>query len=89
MIWGCITLNGVTVLDGDIIARQYIDIIDKQLSPVIARHFPRNNYIFQDDKVPIHRARIVQELKQLLQNNMHSIVWPAQSSELNRIKNNG
>lgn len=88
MIWGCITFDGVgtvTVLDGNINAQKYINIIDEQLWPVIARHFPRNNYIFQDDNAPIHRARIVQEFK--VQNNMHSMVWPAQSPDLNIIEN--
>lgn len=88
MIWGCITFDGVgtvTVLDGNINAQKYINIIDKQLWPVIARHFPRNNYIFQDDNAPIHRARIVQEFK--VQNNMHSMVWPAQSPDLDIIEN--
>ena len=33
--------------------------IDKKLWPVFVRHFPWNNYIFQDDNVAIHRARIV------------------------------
>lgn len=63
MIWGCITFDGVgtvTVLDGNINAQKYINIIDEQLWPVIARHFSRNNYIFQDDNAPINRARIAQ-----------------------------
>lgn len=88
MIWGCITFDGVgtvTVLDGNINAQKYINIIDEQLWPVIARHFPRNNYTFQDDNAPINRARIAQEFK--VQNNMHSMVWPAQSPDLNVIEN--
>lgn len=87
MIWGCITFDGVgtvTVLDGNINAQKYINIIDEQLWPVIARHFPRNNYIFQDENAPIHRARIVQEFT--VQKNMHSMVWPAQSQDLNIIE---
>lgn len=42
-------------------------------------------YTFQDDNAPIHRAQIVQEFK--VQNNMHSMVWPAQSPDLDIIEN--
>ena len=65
--------------------KKYIDIIDEHLWPVVARHYPRNDYIFQDDNAPIHRARSVQEYK--LQNNIYSMVWPAQSPDLNIIEN--
>jgi hypothetical protein len=59
---GCVTFNGVgtiTVVDGNANAQRYIDIIDEHLWPVVARHYPRNDYIFQDDNAPIHRAHAV------------------------------
>lgn len=34
---------------GNTIARKYTDIIYKQLLPVTARHFPRNNYVYKSD----------------------------------------
>lgn len=88
MVWGCITFNGVgtiTVIDGIVNAQRYIDILEAHLWPVVVRHFPEDNYIYQDDNAPVHRARIVQDYKR--ENNIHSMVWPAQSPDLNIIEN--
>lgn len=88
MIWACITWNGVgtlTVVDGNINAQKYIEILDSQLWPVVAAHFPDNNYIYQDDNAPVHRARSVIDYKR--QNNINSMTWPAQSPDVNIIEN--
>jgi len=55
------------------------------LWPVIAWHFPENNWIFQDDNAPVHRARSVMEYR--LKNKIKTLTWPAQSPDLNIIKN--
>ncbi|CAG2252559.1 unnamed protein product [Mytilus edulis] len=50
MIWGCITYHGVltiTIVEGNINALKYIDIIDNNLWPVVVRHFPDDNYVFR------------------------------------------
>ena len=62
----CITFNGVGTLafvDGSIDPNKYIDILENNLWPVIARHFPAINYVFQDDNAPVHRARTIVEYK--------------------------
>jgi hypothetical protein len=54
MIWGCITWYGVGTLchvNGNINAEKYISVLDSQLWSVIARHFPDDSYVFQDDNV--------------------------------------
>jgi hypothetical protein len=88
MIWGCITYEGVdtlTVVDGNINAQKYIEVIDKFVWPVITRHFPDDNYVFQDDNVPIHRARVVKEY--LEEADLHGMEWPVQSPDLKIIEN--
>ena len=63
MIWGCITFNGVgilTTVNGNINAVKYIEILEDNLWPVIVRHYPEENYIFQHDNAPVHRVRSVQ-----------------------------
>ena len=60
MILGCMTFNRVGTLDfveGSINALKYIDILEDNLWPVVARRFPQNNSIFQDDNAPIHCAK--------------------------------
>ena len=61
---GCFTYEGVgnlTVVDGNINAQKYIEVSDNFVWPVIARHCPDDNYVFQDDNATVHRARTVKE----------------------------
>ena len=88
MIWGCITYHGVgtiTTVDGTINRHKYIEILEDNLWPVIARHFPEQDCLFQDDNAPLHRAQDVRNYKE--ENNITSLEWPAQSPDLNIIEN--
>ena len=88
MIWDCICwLGGRTLVkvDGNINAVKYEQIIDNNLWPVIARHYPQNNYIFQDDNAPVHQAHSVNKYK--ARNRIRLNSWPAQSPDLNVIEN--
>lgn len=52
MILGCITYEGMgtlTIVNGNINASKFIDIIENNVWPIIARHFTNNEYIYQDD----------------------------------------
>lgn len=59
--------------------------MENNLWPVIARHFPDQFFLFQDNNAPIHRARDVERYEAT--NYINSISWPAQSSDLNIIEN--
>ena len=88
MVWGCLCFDGVGTLsrvNGNINAQKYIEILDDNLWPVLVRHFPAGNYLFQDDNAPVHRARIVQEF--IARNRIKNMSWPAQSPDLNIIEN--
>ena len=88
MIWACLTWNGVgtiCVVNGNINAHKYIDILNYELWPVVARHFPNNNFILQDANAPVHRTRITTEFKQ--SGDINSMTWPAQSPDCNIIEN--
>ena len=41
--------------------KKYQEILDENWWPVIGRHFPTENYIFQQDNAPLHKARSTQE----------------------------
>ena len=49
----------ITVVDGNMNAQKYIETLEDYLWPVIVRHFPNEDYIYQDDNAPKHRARVV------------------------------
>lgn len=88
MIWGCVCFHGIgtlTHVDGNIDSRKYINILDEHLWPVLAQHFPNDDYIFMDDNAPVHRAHNVKTFKE--NNNIHCTEWPAQSPDLNIIEN--
>jgi hypothetical protein len=72
--WGCIIFNGVGTLatvNGNINAAKYIEILEENLWPVIVRHYPEENYIFQDDNAPVHRARKCAKLQNTEQYKWH------------------
>lgn len=57
MIWAYITWNGVgtiCVVEGKINAQKCTDILEAELWPVVARHYPINIFIFQDDNASAH-----------------------------------
>lgn len=88
MIWGCISWHGVgtiTAVNGNINAEKYQQVLNDDLWPVIVRHFSNEQYIFQDDNAPVHRARSMQDF--IHRNGIRTMSWPAQSPHLNIIEN--
>jgi hypothetical protein len=52
MFWGCISyyvVGTLTSVVGNLDCEKYINILDDNLWPVIAQHFPTSRYIFQDN----------------------------------------
>ena len=82
IIWGCITYNGVgalTEVDATINAAKRIEILNSCLWPVIAKHFPVDNYCFQDDNAPVHKARLTKTFTD--ENKIKAMEWPAKSPD--------
>ena len=77
----------ITVKNGNINAAEYIEIVENFVWPVIARHFPDDNYIYQDDNAPVHRTRIVKKHLEENQNQMHDMARFVQNPDLNIIEN--
>ena len=90
MIWGCICCDGVgtlTAVEGKINSAKYIDILDKNLWPVVVRYFEGKEYLFMDDNAPVHRAHTAQNYKDQSEVHVTSMEWPAKSPDLNAIEN--
>lgn len=87
MVWGCISCHGpgtLSKVQGNYIsAEKFINILDNHLLSVNSRHFPMNDYIFQDDNASVHRARAVEEYKRV--NNIRGIVSQALVSYMRSI----
>jgi hypothetical protein len=87
MFWGCICKDGVgtiTDVEGNINSAKYIDILDNNLWPVVAK-FENNQWIFQDDNAPVHQ--LVQTKLWKDNNDVDCLDWPSQSPDLNIIEN--
>ncbi len=65
--------------------RDYIQILESHLLPLINNSFNRQGYLFQDDNAPIHTAKNV---KKWIETKKIKILanWPSQSSDLNPIE---
>ena len=86
MIWGVYDGVGtLTAVDGNINSAKYIDILDRNLWPVVVWYFEGKEHLFMDDNAAVHRAHTVENYKH--QNEVTSMEWPAQSPDLNTIEN--
>ena len=87
MIWGCITWLGVgtiSIIDGTLDSRGYLELLENNLWPEVAKHFATGDYIFQDDGASIHTAHLIKDYK--FRNGMKVLPWPEKSPDLNIIE---
>ena len=87
-VWGCLTYNGVGTLEfipGNTDSRKYIEVLDNNLWPVVAKNFPGKDWIFQEDNGPIHTSRLTTSWKN--ENNIPCLTLPSQIPDINIIEN--
>ena len=93
MVWGCFSYHGaecfwVVPKGMTVNAVRYKEILQARLLPSVRNMFPGqgDQYIFQDDGAPCHRAKIIKNW--LTENNITSMTdWPGQSPDINPIEN--
>ena len=88
MMWGCICFDSVwtlTAAEGNINSAKNIEILDKNLWPVVVWNFEGKEYLVINDNAPVHRAHTVDNYKD--QSEVTSMKWLAQSPDLNIIQN--
>jgi len=72
-------------IDGNIYSRKYVKVLDENLWPVVCKKFSGRQFIFQDDNAPVHRSLLTRLWKK--EQHISSFAWPAQSADINVIKN--
>lgn len=90
MIWGCMTAQGVGEIhlcDGRMNGVRYINMLEEVLEASIVRFFDINseNYYFQQDNAPCHKAQAV--IRWFDENRVNLLDWPPQSPDLSPIEN--
>lgn len=88
-VWGCITSEGLGPLfriQGKLTADKYCDLLENVALPHLTSGiFPDDDFIFQQDRSPIHTSK---KAKKLLQNHGVTVLeWPPQSPDMNIIEN--
>jgi len=76
----------VPTLNGQITARNYVDILGSQVHPMVQMLFPNSAAVFKDDSSPIHKSRTVQSWLEEHEDVLKHSPWPAQSLDLNIIE---
>jgi hypothetical protein len=84
MAWGIVLLEYIGACR-KMLGNDRINILDDNLWPVIAQHFPTSPYIFQEDNAPCHVSRWTNQWK--TENDIPTLEWPPQSPDLNIIEN--
>ena len=88
MFWGCINFAEIGILteiSDTMDTTKYIETLDNNLWPVIAKDLPKGGYIFQDDNIPCYKSQRALTWKR--QNGINCLNWPSQSPDVNIIEN--
>lgn len=74
---------------GHLNGEQYVEILETVMTPYVAEVFEGRNWVFQEDRSPIHTSRLVREWEE---NNLEElrgtqIDWPSKGADMNLIEN--
>ena len=86
-VWGWISARGPEVchiVQGRLNAQSYCNILNQVMIPSVGVVYGQD-YIFQHDNAPIHKARTVQNY--LEENHIRVLPWPSKSPDINPIEN--
>ena len=87
MIWAAFSAIGkskLCVLEGRQTAGSYIDTLETNVMPLIAKHSPES-ILYQQDNCPIHTAKVTKEW--FSSKTINVMKWPSYSPDLNPMEN--
>ncbi|KAH6939095.1 hypothetical protein HPB50_015737 [Hyalomma asiaticum] len=87
-VWGAVSKYGLGPLQrirGHLSSEQYCNILNKVLLPYASSLFPDGNYLFQQDRSPIHTARVVKGFQ--AEQHIQLLERPPKGADLNVIEN--
>ena len=88
MFWGSSTHEGVgtfTETGGKINSQKSMNILETNLWPTIVRHFPNEDYLFQDYNASVNSSKATKLWK--TENEIKCLTWTSQSLYNNIIEN--
>ena len=88
MIWGCFSAQGtgrIQIIDGILNSDGYLKILEEKMLGSAQILGLADDFIFQDDSAPIHRAKKVK--KWMVNRHIEQLQWPGNSPDLNPIEN--
>ena len=90
MFWGYVTheeAGTFTEIDSNINSQKYINILETNLRHVVVRHFPNEDYLFQDDNSPIYSSFATKLWK--TENEIKCLTLPSLSPDITIRENVG
>ena len=88
MLWGSFSWSSVgnlVLTNSTLNAEKYISLLTDNLDQSLLKMENSNNFIFQQDNAPIHKAK--KTIKYFEDSNIELLEWPPQSPDLNPIEN--
>lgn len=88
MVWGIISYIGpgrLFVVEGNMNAAKYKDVLESRALPQLKEWFPNGNAIFMQDGAPCHKAKIIKQY--LDSESIVTLDWPGNSPGLKPIEN--
>lgn len=88
MVWGCFSSSGtgkIHIIKERMNSAIYREILEENLFESVEMLNLGQDWIFQQDNDPKHRAKLTQ--KWLVEHNINVLPWPSQSPDLNPIEN--
>ena len=79
-------MGPMITMQGRITAKDYVTILADNIHPMVRFLFPHGDAVFQDDRAPVHTARIVQDWFSEHEDDVSHLPWPPQSPDLNIIE---